>query len=63
MQTTVVGRRQEVETKKARRAAQRRRGHAQGAHPQPERVVPVSDALLVSADAIQPFDEIEELDE
>ncbi len=50
------------ETKKARRAAQRRRGHAQGERPMPERLVPIPDNQLASADEIQPFDEIEELD-
>jgi putative transposase len=50
------------ETKRARRAAQRRRGHAQVERPLPERLAPVTDHPLASADEIQPFDEIEELD-
>ena len=50
------------ETKKARRAAQRRRGHAAGKPLRHEVVTPVADTPLASADEIQPFDEIEELD-
>lgn len=49
------------ETKKARRASQRRRGHAQVARPQPEYLTLISDNALASADEIRPFDEIEEL--
>jgi len=51
-----------VETKKARRAAQRRRGRAEVERLQPERLALVPDTPLASADDIQPFDEIEELD-
>jgi putative transposase len=51
-----------VETKKARRAAQRRRGRAEVERLQPNRLVLVPDTPLASADDIQPFDEIEELD-
>lgn len=51
-----------VETKKARRAAQRRRGRAEVERRQPNRGALVPDTPLASADAIQPFDEIEELD-
>lgn len=51
-----------VETKKARRAAQRRRGRAEVERPQPKRLALVPDTPLASADDIQPFDEIEELD-
>jgi putative transposase len=51
-----------VETKKARRAAQRRRGRAEVEPPRPEGVTLGPDAPLASADAIQPFDEIEVLD-
>src|SRR5207249_707798 len=50
------------ETKRARRAAQRRRSHGQVERPLPECVAPVSAHPLASADEIQPFDEIEELD-
>jgi putative transposase len=49
------------ETKRVRRVTQRRRGHARSARLRPERVVPVTDAPLTSADAIHPFEEIEEL--
>ena len=49
-------------TKRARRAAQRRRSHGQVERPLPEHFAPVSDHPLASADEIQPFDEIEELD-
>lgn len=49
------------ETKKARRAAQRRRGHAQVDRPRPERSALVPDQRLARAEEIQPFDEIEEL--
>jgi putative transposase len=51
-----------VETKKARRAAQRRRGRAEVEPPRPEGVARIPDTPLASADEIQPFDEIEELD-
>jgi putative transposase len=51
-----------VATKKARRAAQRRRGRAEVEPPRPEGLTLGPDAPLASADAIQPFDEIEELD-
>lgn len=51
-----------VETKKARRTAQRRRGRAEVERLQPERLALVPDTPLASADDIQPFDEIEELD-
>ena len=51
-----------VETKKARRAAQRRRGRAEVKPPPPEGLARVPDTPLASADDIQPFDEIEELD-
>jgi putative transposase len=51
-----------VETKKARRAAQRRRGRAEVERLQPKRLALVPDTPLASADDIQPFDEIEELD-
>jgi putative transposase len=50
------------ETQRARRAAQRRRSHGQVERPLPERCAPGSDHPLASADEIQPFDEIEELD-
>lgn len=49
------------ETKKARRAAQRRRGHAQVDRPRPEPLTLVSDQRLARAEEIEPFDEIEEL--
>jgi putative transposase len=48
-------------TKKARRAAQRRRGHTEDQPLQPEGVRWLPDAPLASADAIHPFDEMEEL--
>jgi len=51
-----------LETKKARRAAQRRRGRAEVEPPRPEGLTLGPDAPLASADEIQPFDEIEELD-
>jgi putative transposase len=51
-----------VATKKARRAAQRRRGRAAVARLQPEGLTRMPETPLASADAIQPFDEIEELD-
>jgi hypothetical protein len=51
-----------VETKKARRAAQRRRGRAEVEPPRPEGLTLAPDAPLASADEIQPFDEIEALD-
>lgn len=50
-----------VATKKARRAAQRRRGHAAGERLMPAGLTLVPDIPLASADEIQPFDEIEEL--
>jgi putative transposase len=50
------------ETKKARRAAQRRRGHAHVDRPRPEPLRSVPDHRLARAEDIQPFDEIEELD-
>jgi putative transposase len=50
------------ETKKARRAAQRRRGHTADKPLRPEGVTRLPDTPLASADEIQPFDEIEELD-
>jgi putative transposase len=49
-------------TKKARRAAQRRRGYAEDKPLRPEGVPRLPDTPLASADEIQPFDEIEELD-
>jgi putative transposase len=51
-----------VETKKARRAAQRRRGRAEVKPLRSEGLALVPDTPLASADDIQPFDEIEELD-
>ena len=51
-----------VETKKVRRAAQRRRGRDDVEPPRSEGVTRVPDTPLASADDIQPFDEIEELD-
>src|SRR2546427_306983 len=51
-----------VATKKARRAAQRRRGRAAVERLRPEGVTRIPETPLASADAIQPFDEIEELD-
>jgi len=51
-----------VETKKARRAAQRRRGRAEVEPPRPEGLTLGPAAPLASADEIQPFEEIEELD-
>lgn len=50
------------ETKKARRAAQRRRGHTEDKPLRSQGVTRVPDAPLASADEIQPFDEIELLD-
>ncbi len=50
------------ETKKVRRAAQRRRGHAQVDRPWSEPVASVPDTILARAEDIQPFGEIEELD-
>jgi putative transposase len=50
------------ETKKARRAAPRRRGHAQGERLRPQGLRRILDTPLASADEIQPFDEIEVLD-
>ncbi len=49
------------ETKKTRRTAQRRRSHAQATRPAPERTPPRTDYPLASADEVEPFDEIEEL--
>jgi putative transposase len=49
------------ETKKARRAAQRRRGHAHVDRPRPEPLTSVPDQRRARAEEIQPFDEIEEL--
>ena len=49
------------ETKKARRAAQRRRDHTEDQPLRPEGVTRLPDTPLASADEIQPFDEIEEL--
>lgn len=51
-----------VETKKARRAAQRRRSRAEVKPPRSEGRALVPETPLASADDIQPFDEIEELD-
>ena len=51
-----------VETKKARRAAQRRRNRAEVERQQPERLARIPETPLASADEIQPFDEIEVLD-
>ena len=51
-----------VEPKKARRAAQRRRGRAEVEPPRPEGLTLGPAAPLASADEIQPFEEIEELD-
>jgi len=50
------------ETKKARRAAQRRRSHTADKPLRPEGVTRLPDTPLASADEIHPFDEIEELD-
>jgi putative transposase len=50
------------ETKKARRAAQRRRGHAQVEGLRPEGLRRSPETPLASVDEIQPFDEIEVLD-
>jgi putative transposase len=50
------------ETKKARRAAQRRRDHVQAQRPQAESLTSLSEPRLARAEEIQPFDEIEELD-
>ena len=49
------------ETKKTRRAAQRRRDHAHVVPPQPKPVSSFSEHRLARAEDIQPFDEIEEL--
>jgi putative transposase len=49
------------ETKKARRAAQRRRGHAHVDRPRPESWTLGPNQRLARAEEIQPFDEIEEL--
>ncbi len=49
------------ETKKARRVAQRRRGHGQVDRPRPAPLTSVSDHRLARAEDIRPFDEIEEL--
>src|SRR5438128_8952614 len=49
------------ETQKARRAAQRRRDHTEDQPLRPEGVTRLPDTALASADEIQPFDEIEEL--
>jgi putative transposase len=51
-----------VETKKVRRAAQRRRGRAEVEQSRPAGLTLIPDTPLASADEIQPFDEIEELD-
>jgi putative transposase len=50
------------ETKKARRAAQRRRDHVQAQRPQAASLTSLSESQLARAEDIQPFDEIEELD-
>jgi putative transposase len=49
-------------TKKARREAQRRRGHGLVERPRPAPVTSVPDHQLARAEDIQPFAEIEELD-
>ena len=49
------------ETKKARRAAQRRRGYAQVDRLQTEPMASIPEPRLARAEDIQPFDEIEEL--
>jgi putative transposase len=49
-------------TKKARREAQRRRGHGRVERPRPAPVTSVPDHQLARAEDIQPFAEIEELD-
>jgi putative transposase len=49
------------ETKKARRAAQRRRDHVQANQPQAESLPSLSAPQLARAEDIQPFDEIVEL--
>ncbi len=49
-------------TKKARREAQRRRGHRAVERPRPAPVTSLPDGQLARAEDIQPFDEIEELD-
>jgi putative transposase len=49
------------ETKKARRAAQRRRDHGQANQPQAESLPSLSAPQLARAEDIQPFDEIVEL--
>ena len=49
------------ETKKTRRAAQRRRDHAHVVPPQPKPLSSFSEHRLARAEDIQPFDEIEEL--
>ena len=45
------------ETKKARRTAQRCRSYTQAERLRPERLAPVADYPVASADEIQPFDE------
>ena len=50
------------ETKKARRAAQRRRDHGQANPPQAAALPSLSAPQLARAEDIQPFDEIVELD-
>jgi putative transposase len=50
------------ETKKARRAAQRRRDHVQAQRPQAESLTSLSEPRLARAEEIQPFVESEELD-
>jgi putative transposase len=50
------------ETKKARRAAQRRRSYTADKPLRPEGMTRLPDTPLASADEIHPFDEIEELD-
>ena len=49
------------ETQKTRRAAQRRRDHAQVVPPQPKPLSSFSEHHLARAEDIEPFDEIEEL--
>jgi putative transposase len=50
------------ETERARRAAQRRRGHGPVERPRPAPVTAGSEHQLARAEDIQPFEEIEELD-
>jgi hypothetical protein len=50
------------ETKKTRRAAQRRRGYAQVERLRPQGLRRIPEIPLASADEIQAFDEIEVLD-